>query len=143
MHVIEGPAAVTLAVVFGKGEEVMAGLRELARERGLAAAHFTALGAFERATIAYFDWDSRRYMEMEVEENVEVAPLVGDIGVDETGSVIVHAHCTLGRRDGSTLAGHLVEATVRPTLELFLTTWAGRLERGLDPESGLKLIAPR
>lgn len=138
----EGPGERSLVAVFETGDAVMAGLRELARSRGIAGAHFTAIGAFERATIAYFDWASRSYVEIPVEENVEVAPLVGNIGANAEGEVMVHAHCTLGRRDGSTLAGHLVEATVRPTLELFVRRGIPPLTRRLDPESGLFLIRP-
>ncbi len=141
MRILEsaGPGG-TLAVVFETGDAVMAGLRELARSRSLAGAHFTAIGAFQRATIAYFDWTSKRYEEIPIEENVEVAPMVGNIGATSEGEVIVHAHCTLGRRDGSTLAGHLVEATVRPTLELFVRADCPPLVRRLDEESGLFLI---
>ncbi len=136
----DAPEARTFALVFATDDPVMAGLREFARAEGIAAAHFTAIGAFRAATIAYFDWASRAYEEIVLDENVEVAPLVGNIARSEEGEVVVHAHCTLGRRDGSALAGHLIEATVRPTLELFLTTGLPALLRRPDPESGLSLI---
>ena len=145
MRVIAGDAvgARTFVLVFATDEAVMAGLREFARAEGIEAAHFAAIGAFRTATIAYFDWASRAYQEIVLEENVEVAPLVGNVGRSEDGEVVVHAHCTLGRRDASALAGHLVEGTVRPTLELFLTTGLPPLTRRLDPASGLMLIRPR
>ena len=145
MRVLEGEVgqAATFAIVFATDDPVMAGLREFARERGIRGAHFTALGAFRAATIAYFDWASRAYQEIVVSENVEVAPLVGNIGTNDAGEVIIHAHCTLGRSDGSALAGHLVEATVRPTLELFLSTAVPPLVRRLDPVSGLFLLGDR
>jgi predicted DNA-binding protein with PD1-like motif len=142
MKVLQGDAGDVraFAIVFGSDEPVMAGLRELARTHGIRGAHFTAIGAFRTATIAYFHWESRTYEEIVVAENVEVAPLVGNVGTNDAGEVIVHAHCTLGRRDGSALAGHLIEATVRPTLELFLTTGVPPLVRRLDPASGLFLL---
>ena len=39
------------------GEEVMAGLLSFANEQRMAGAHFTAIGAFERVTLGFFDLD--------------------------------------------------------------------------------------
>lgn len=143
MHVIEqGPARGTAsALIFETGDEVMSLLEAYARERGIRGAHFTALGAFRRATLAYFDWSSKEYQEIPVEEQVEVTALVGDIGVKD-GEPAIHAHCVLGRPDGSAVTGHLLEAHVRPTLELFLTSHDRPLPRRMDEESRLPLIRP-
>jgi hypothetical protein len=46
----------------------------------------------------------------------------------------------LGKRDGSAHGGHLVEAKVRPTLEVVLTESPGVLVREHDAASGLALI---
>ncbi|MGZ5090509.1 MAG: hypothetical protein ACXWIP_05120 [Burkholderiales bacterium] len=46
----------------------------------------------------------------------------------------------LGLRDGSARGGHLLEAHVRPTLEVILTESPGYLKREFDPVSGLALI---
>jgi predicted DNA-binding protein with PD1-like motif len=48
----------------------------------------------------------------------------------------------LGRRDGSAIAGHLVEAHVRPTLEVVLTETPAHLQKVVDSQSGLALIRP-
>ena len=53
----------------------------------------------------------------------------------------VHAHAVLGRRDSSTCGGHLLEARVRPTLELVLTEPPSYLKREYDTESHLPLIS--
>jgi predicted DNA-binding protein with PD1-like motif len=39
------------------------------------------------------------------------------------------------------MGGHVLEAHVRPTLELVLEKSPARLQKKLDPESGLALIA--
>jgi predicted DNA-binding protein with PD1-like motif len=46
----------------------------------------------------------------------------------------------LGRRDGSTLGGHLIEAHVRPTLEAIVIESPAHLHRCHDAETGLALI---
>jgi predicted DNA-binding protein with PD1-like motif len=49
----------------------------------------------------------------------------------------------LGRRDGNTVGGHLLQAQVRPTLEVLLTNSPSHLQRAHDPVSGLALIQLR
>jgi predicted DNA-binding protein with PD1-like motif len=46
----------------------------------------------------------------------------------------------LGLRDGSTRGGHLLEAHVRPTLEIVLSESAAPLQRRLDAAVGLPLL---
>jgi predicted DNA-binding protein with PD1-like motif len=46
----------------------------------------------------------------------------------------------LGKSDGTALGGHLLEARVRPTLELMLVESPTHLQRKHDPETGLALI---
>ena len=127
------------AVIFETGDEVMAGLKDFARRENIRAARFTAIGAFQSATLAYFDWERKAYLEIPVNDQVEVLVLAGDIAWKDNEPV-AHVHVVLGRRDGSTLGGHLCRAIVRPTLEVMLTQ-AGALERRVDPQSGLALIS--
>jgi hypothetical protein len=130
----------TFALIFDTGDEAMAGLSRFAREQRLTAAQFTAIGAFSRATIAYFDWESKEYQKILVEEQVEVLALTGDVSEEPDGTPKVHAHAVLGRRDGTTRGGHLMEGHVRPTLEVVLTESPAHLRRRHDPQSGLSLI---
>jgi uncharacterized protein len=127
------------ALIFDAGDEVLTLLKDHARRTGIRAAHFTAIGAFQRAVLAYFDVEEKDYLEIPVDEQVEVTSLVGDIGTHQ-GDVVVHAHCVLGRRNGSAVTGHLLEGEVRPTLELFLTAFDTDLERAVDEATGLPLI---
>lgn len=128
-------------VVFDKGDEVVAGLTELARRLGIGAAGVTGVGAFEQATLGYFDRERKEYDRIPVDEQVEVLSLVGDVAL-EGGEPKVHLHVVVGRRDGSTLGGHVLDAIVWPTLELVVTATPEPLRRVHDPETGLALIAP-
>lgn len=132
----------TFAVILETGEEAMATLQSFAEAERLTAAHFTAIGAFSRAVISYFDWERKAYLGIPVEEQVEVAAFTGDVAIDPEGRPALHAHVVLGRRSGSALAGHLAEAHVRPTLEVILTETPAHLHKQLDPASGLALIRP-
>lgn len=132
----------TLAVVLEKGDEIMSCLERVAREEKLSAAQITAIGAFSDAMLFFFDWESKKYEKIPVNEQVEVAALVGDIAIGKNSEPVLHIHCVLGKRDGSAVAGHLDKAHVRPTLEVVITESPAHLRREHDPETGLALIQP-
>jgi len=127
------------AVIFETGEDPVAGLTGFAEAQGLDASSFTAIGAFSQATLGYFDWQKKDYLRIPVGEQVEVLALIGDIALQD-GKPKLHAHVVLGKRDGSTCGGHLLEARVRPTLEVIVTESPGYLRRVFDRETGLALI---
>jgi predicted DNA-binding protein with PD1-like motif len=129
----------TFAVIFESGDEALSGLTRLAEEQNLAASRFTAIGAFSDVVLGYFNWQKKDYERIPVNEQVEVLSLIGDIAMEGTRPK-VHAHVVLGLHDGSARGGHLLEAHVRPTLEVILTESPGYLARVHDPASGLALI---
>lgn len=129
----------TFALVFDTGEEPMSALTRFAEQHNIAAARFTAIGAFSDVVVAYFDWEKKDYLRIPIREQVEVLALVGDVALAESKPKI-HAHVVLGKRDGTAHGGHLMEARVRPTLEVILTESASYLARRHDPQSGLALI---
>jgi predicted DNA-binding protein with PD1-like motif len=130
----------TFALVFETGDEVMGTLKRFAERERISAAQITAIGAFSDAVLAYFDWDAKDYRDIPVNEQVEVASLIGDVALAPSGEPAVHIHLVLGRHDASALAGHLRKAHVRPTLEVVLTESPAHLRKRHDPESGLALI---
>jgi len=132
----------SFAVILETGDEVMASLTSFAEAERLNAAQFSAIGAFSGAVIGYFEWEKRAYKRIPVTDQVEVASLNGDVAIAPDGSRALHMHAVLGQRDGRALAGHLLEAHVRPTLEVVLTELPAHLCKRHDPASGLALIRP-
>jgi hypothetical protein len=49
----------TFALVFEKGDELVQELTAFAKERGLNASHFTAIGAFNNAVLGFFDREKK------------------------------------------------------------------------------------
>ena len=140
---IQAGEASTFAVVFDKGEEFAGGLLEFAKQQGLEGASFTAIGAFSDATLGYFDRQKMEYAKIPVRDQTEVLSLVGNIAYDaEKGEPKVHAHTVLGKSDGSTCGGHILQAHVWPTLELVVVESPRHLRRTTDKETGLALLRP-
>jgi predicted DNA-binding protein with PD1-like motif len=129
----------TFAVVFATGDEAMTGLLAFAKQQGLGASRFTGIGAFSDVTLGYFDWERKDYKRIPLREQLEVLSLVGDVTLDE-GEPKVHAHVVVGKADGTAHGGHLLEAHVRPTLEVLLVESPKHLRRTHDAETGLALI---
>lgn len=129
----------TFAVVMDKGDEAASELASFIRQRRITAAGLTAVGAFRDATLGYFDRETMTYLDIEVTEQVEVLSLVGDIA-SKDGKPALHAHAVLGRRDGTTLGGHLQRGVVWPTLEVIVTESPDHLIKKVDKQTGLALI---
>jgi len=136
---LAGGTRKTYVVVFEDGEEAIAGLERFAAEHDLTAAEFTGLGAFSSAVLGFFNTDERDYERIPVDEQVEVLTLVGNVTKHDENTK-VHPHVVLGRRDGTACGGHLLEATVRPTLEIIVTEAPENISRRVDPKTGLPLI---
>ena len=129
----------TFALVFETGDEVASTLLKFARDNQLYASHFTAIGGFRDVTLGYFNIETKEYEKIPIQEQVEVVSLAGDIASSDKGPQ-VHAHVVIGKRDGSAHAGHLMEAHVRPTLELILEESPAHLRRKMNPQFGIALI---
>lgn len=137
---IDADPPITYAVALETGDEVVKRLGDFMREQEVEAASITAIGAFRRAVLGYFEWQSKQYKKIPVEEQVEVLSLIGDVAVAE-GEPTLHIHAVLGKSDGSVVGGHLLSAEVRPTLEVIVTQSPSYLRKTKDPETGLALLA--
>lgn len=129
----------TYMLAFDKGDEVVAELERFAEEEDVTAAHFTGLGAVSSARVAFFAREKKDYEIIPIDDQVEVLNLTGNVARHE-GEVAIHPHIVLGRRDGTSVGGHLMQATVWPTLEVTLVETPATLQRKVDEESGLPLL---
>jgi predicted DNA-binding protein with PD1-like motif len=129
----------TYALVYEKGEEFVSALEHFTEQHKLSASHFTAIGAFSDAVVGFFDRKEMDYLKIPVKEQVEVLSLNGNITLSDKGYK-VHAHAVLGKADGSTIGGHILEAHVWPTLEVMVEESPKHLLRKTDLETGLALL---
>jgi hypothetical protein len=127
-------------LVLDPDDEFVASLTDFAKKNRIEGGSFSAIGAFQQATIAYWNRETKEYEKIEVAEQVEVLALGGSIA-RSSDDVKIHAHAVLGRRDGSTIGGHLMRGVVFPTLEIFVVDYGARLTRQKDVETGLWLLS--
>jgi len=128
------------ALVLDPGEEAFSAIQAFAASEGIEGASVSAIGAFEKAVVGWFDFAKSDYRRIPVDEQCEVLSLLGDIAADGSGEPSVHLHAVLGLSDGSTRGGHLLEGMVHPTLEVMVTETPAHLCRKKRPELGIALL---
>ncbi len=122
-----------------EGEQAVATLRSFLVEHGVLGGYFLAWGGFGRLTLRYYSLAERGFQEREIDRQVEVVSLLGNIACMD-GEPVIHAHMTVGDADFATYSGHLGEGTVRPMLEVFVTAFPGMLRRVWDAGRGLAML---
>jgi uncharacterized protein len=127
------------ALVFEPGDDVVSEITAFTRAERVRAGRLTGLGGFSKATLGYFDREKKVYEPIPIDEQVELLALLGSLALRE-GEPLLHAHAVVGRRDGSASGGHLLSATVWPTLELFIDAYPTTLNKHDRPELGIATI---
>jgi predicted DNA-binding protein with PD1-like motif len=109
----------TYTVRFSPGDEVLSGLTDLAREKGITAAQITGVGGLSSALLAFGDPSVGNYVFklIPVDEKSELVSLDGSISMrgDEP---YVHLHAVVAVSDGSTRGGHVLALNVSPVAEI-------------------------
>jgi predicted DNA-binding protein with PD1-like motif len=102
----------TFFVQPDRDSELVSALNDLAREKDIAYGSFTAIGALRSARLAFYDQQTREYIEVaDLDEAQELISCMGTITIRE-GKHYAHAHVVLVDAQGTTRAGHLLEAKV-------------------------------
>ena len=121
------------------GAKIPEDILAIAKKEEIATARVEAIGGVKRLKLAYFNHISKRYEEHDFSEFLEVTGLMGNITTKD-GEPFLHIHGTFGRKDLTTLAGHIMSAKVFPLLEVVVTPTKNRALRRFDDELGLNVI---
>jgi predicted DNA-binding protein with PD1-like motif len=136
-----GESTKQYAVIFYQGDEVYSGVQEFAEKNHVTSAHFTAIGALNGATVGWFDPQRKMYKKIPINGQHELIGMSGDIALYQ-GRPVVHTHMVVAGPDGTTHAGHVLEAFASPTVEVMVTVNPVAMQKRFDPPTGLTLIDP-
>lgn len=114
-------------------------LVEVAVRRGWPSAVCCGIGGISDVVLAYYDIETREYLNFSVPGIVELVSLNGNL-TERDGAPFWHLHACVADRTGRTWGGHLVSCTVALTLELAVWPMNSRHERHENNELGLKLL---
>jgi len=130
----------TFVLILDQGEEAFRSITDFADREKITGASVSAIGAFSKATVGWFDLDAKRYKPIEVNEQCEALSLIGDVAQGDDGKASIHLHAVLGLQDGTLRGGHFLSGSVRPTLEVTITETVVHLRREKRPDLGIALI---
>ncbi len=127
-------------IVLDRDQHVVQTLTEYAREHKIQGGVLTGIGALKDAELGYYELHKKDYIRKTFrDEDFELLALNGNVSLRD-GAPYVHVHTALGRADFSVIGGHLFEARVAVTAEIFLTPFGIMPERSFQPHLGLQTI---
>lgn len=128
-------------LILDEGEEAFKSIADFANREKISGASVTAIGAFSKAKVGWFDMAAKQYKPIDVNEQCEALSLIGDVAQGDDGKASLHLHAVLGLQDGTLRGGHFLSGSVRPTLEVTITETVVHLRRKRRPELGIALIS--
>lgn len=108
-------------------------------EHDVGFANVSAAGAVKRVRLGYWDAGQKQYRYRDFEEQLETVSFQGNASLKD-GKPFLHIHGVFGRPDYSVVGGHVKEAWVNPTFEVWLRTERLDVRRAHDQATGLDLL---
>ena len=125
---------------YEENEDLIEALLKFAEENGIKTGYFSIIGAVKEVSISFYDQKTKKYLQMDLEEEAEILNCTGNIS-QKDGKSIILAHITLSDRDGRAFGGHLVSGKVFAA-EIYLKKFYKVLDRKPDKSTGLNLLEP-
>lgn len=125
-------------VSINNHEEIVKALVSFCHEMKIESGVISGIGAINELTLRFFNPDTKRYEDKTFHEQMEIANLTGNISTLD-GKVYLHLHITVGRRDCSALAGHLLAATLSGAGEFVVEDYGEQVSRVYNPDLGLNV----
>ncbi|MBO4338902.1 MAG: DNA-binding protein [Clostridia bacterium] len=121
----------TLVLRLDKGDEIISSLAHVAEKERIKTASFSGIGATDNFTVGIFSLEKQTYDGFSFTGNHEITCLSGNItSVD--GKPYIHAHITCAGENANVVGGHLLEAKISLTCEIFIDAVDGEVTRKRD-----------
>ena len=126
---------------FNKGEQFVEQLTKFVSDKNIRGGWIVGLGGFSWAEIGYYNLESQDYKWTKYDGPLELTNLTGNIAWKDN-DLALHLHATISGIRLEAVAGHLKEAEVSGTVEIFLHVWDNPegLNRSRDTDTGLNLL---
>lgn len=118
--------------------EITAAFTAFCQDKQISCGVISGIGAVNSATLRFFNPATKEYVDKTFSEQMEIANLTGNISTLD-GRIYLHLHCTFGREDYTSLAGHLLVATLSGAGEFFIEPLDADAPRAFSEEIGLNV----
>lgn len=127
-------------VVLDKDQKILQTLTTIVEKENIKGGHLSAIGALKNAELGFYELHKQDYIRKQFNVgDFELISMNGNISLKD-GAPYVHAHAALGKEDFSVFGGHLFEAEVAVTAEIYITPFGAMPERQLNTEIGLATL---
>lgn len=121
------------------GEEVVETLKKFCKDNNVKLGTISGIGAVKKATIGFYNLETKKYYLKELNGNYEITSLLGNISTMD-GEVYLHLHINLADSTYNTFGGHLNSAVIGGVGEFIIEEIDGKVKRGFNEEVGLNLL---
>ena len=129
----------TYVVRIQRGEKIIEQLTSLCKKENIRLGSIEGLGAAGKVTVGCYNVEEKHYYKTTFEGGTfEITSLTGNIS-EMNGEVYLHVHMSFAGEDGIGHGGHLNEAVIAATAEIFVRCLDGHVGRAHDEETGLNL----
>lgn len=128
-----------IVIRLDRGDEVVECLMAIAKKENVKLATLVGLGAAGKVRAGAYNVEEQKYYENTWEGEYEITNLTGNITA-LNGETYGHFHITIADEEGKALGGHLNEAVISGTGEIFMTVIDGEVARQKDEPTGLQVF---
>ena len=108
-------------MVLREGDDVLANIENLAKEKKIPSANFTGIGFASEATFGFFDFNAKKF-NPKTFNKVEMGSLTGSIAWKE-GKPSIHIHGVATDDKFNAYGGHILALKVGTgSMEIYITT---------------------
>lgn len=127
-----------LIVRLNRGEEILSSVAAVCEKEHVDSASVVGIGAVDFCKVGIYRVETREYRSKELGER-EITSLVGNVSVKDGGRCY-HFHIAVGGSDLTVSGGHLIEARISATAELYVTVFPITATRVTDETIGLNIL---
>ena len=129
-----------VAIRLDIGENIVECIKSVARLYDVKSAIVSGIGATDKFTCGVFNPVTREYKENHFLGTYEILSLCGNL-TQMNEEPYVHLHIIVGDENCASIGGHLIEARISATAEIFLQIIDQPIDRIRDDDIGLNLLS--
>ena len=127
------------AVRLLENEKIVESIYEVCRRENINLATVNAIGAVKSARVGLYDLESKKYNRNQFDLPLELVSLMGNV-TKKGDDIHVHVHASFADGNGNVFGGHLEDAVISVTCEMFITKLEGEIGRIVDDRTGVTVF---
>ncbi|PCJ20025.1 MAG: DNA-binding protein [Candidatus Cloacimonadota bacterium] len=128
-----------LLIRLDKGEEILSKLKQVCIDYNITAGKISGIGAVSEVTLGYYHLKTKFYDKKRFDGDYELLTLSGNVSSLD-GESFIHIHMSMSDENYQVFGGHLFEANIAVTGEIWILPMDLKVNREKNEEIGLNLM---